>query len=588
MRPRLWTRRAEAAGVEADRLAAAMGVAPVIARLLVQRGLSDPDEAARFLAPRLEHLVDPFRLTDLGRAVDRLLAAIDGQESIAIHGDYDVDGITSTVILRRAIELLGGRVAHFLPERVRDGYGLQVPAVERLHADGVGLLVSVDCGIRSLDAAARARDLGIDLIVTDHHEPDATLPPALAVLNPKRADCAYPDKHLAGVGVALKLVHGLCARRGREHWLPAFVKMAAIGTIADVVPLVGENRVIAKLGLELLSNGRHKIGLRALLEVAGLAGRQVGGHHVGFFLGPRLNAAGRMGSPELAARLLLLDDERDAPLARDLATRLDEENKKRQAEEAAILAAARRAIEADPDIGAHNALVVAGEGWHRGVVGIVASKLVESFHRPVVVLAVEDGVAHGSCRSIPAFDMLGGLERCSDLLLRFGGHRQAAGLSLEAGRVGDFRRRLTAHANEVLEPDDLRPRLGVDLPLRLAEITPALVEGLAQLAPFGLGNERPVFSSGGVEVVDGPSRLKERHLVMTVRQDGRRFRAIAWRAAERQPLFDALRSGLDVAYHVERNTFRDETTIELQVLDARAPGGATEDAPASDAPEGMR
>lgn len=572
MRPRLWTRRA--AGPDVGRLAEALGIAPVVAHLLAQRGLDEPEAAARFLDPRLDHLIDPFRLTDLGRAVDRVEAAIDRREAVAIHGDYDVDGITSTVILRRAIEALGGRVAHFLPDRLRDGYGLQVPAIERLHADGTSLVVSVDCGIRGLEAARRARELGVDLIVTDHHEPDEVLPPAFAVLNPKRPDCDYPDKHLAGVGVALKLVHGLLRRRGREAWLPAFVKMAAIGTIADVVPLVGENRVIARLGLDQLSSGRHKVGLRALLDVAGLTGRQVDGYHVGFFLAPRLNAAGRMSSPDLAAQLLLLDDEHEGERARELAAALDAENQRRQAEEAAILAAARKTIESDPDIGAHHALVVAGEGWHRGVIGIVASKLVETYHRPVVVLSVDDGVAHGSCRSIPAFDMLGGLERCHDLLLRFGGHRQAAGLSLEADRVREFRRRLGGHADEVLSPDDLRPRLSVDLALRLAEITPGLVDGLQRLAPFGMGNERPVFDSSGVEIADGPSRLKDRHLVMTVRQDGRRFRAIAWRAAEREAFFAAHRGGVDLAYHVERNTFRNETSIELQLVDARAPGPA--------------
>ena len=253
-------------------LAQALDLEPVVARLLCLRGLSEPEAARRFLSPSLDHLHDPWALTDLRRAAERLLAAIARNERIAVHGDYDVDGITSTVILRRCLEMLGGDVVHFIPERMKDGYGLMPATIERLHAEGARVIVSVDCGIRAAEAARRAGDLGVDLIITDHHEPDTALPPACAVVNPKRHDCRYPDTNLAGVGVALKLVQGLCARSGREKWLPAFVKIAAIGTLADVVPLIGENRVIAKLGLDLLSKGPHKVGLRALLEASGLTG----------------------------------------------------------------------------------------------------------------------------------------------------------------------------------------------------------------------------------------------------------------------------------------------------------------------------
>src|SRR5438093_6194132 len=316
----------------ADTLAAALGIAPIVARLLCQRGISDPDLAGRFLNPSLDHLHDPMALADMGVAVDRILAAIANKERIAIHGDYDVDGVTSTVILRRALELLGADVVHFIPERLKDGYGLQPVAIERLHADGVALVVSVDCGIRGADAGRRARELGVDLIITDHHEPDAELPPALAVINPKRADCNYPDKYLAGVGVALKLVQALCRRAGRESWLPGFVKVAAIGTLADVVPLVGENRVIAKVGLDLLTKGPHKVGLRALLEVCGLSGKTVDSYHIGFMVAPRVNAAGRMSTPDIAARLLLAADEGMAEEVRQLALQLDGENVRRQEE----------------------------------------------------------------------------------------------------------------------------------------------------------------------------------------------------------------------------------------------------------------
>jgi single-stranded-DNA-specific exonuclease len=285
----------------------ALRVPSVIARLLCQRGLDDPDAARRFLTPHLDHLHDPFLLTDMRPAVDRVMGAIAKAERIFIHGDYDVDGITSTVMVRRAIEMLGGVVDHFVPDRHRDGYGLQPASIARLHAAGARLIISVDCGIRASEAAARARELGVDLIITDHHEPDGTLPAAFAVINPKRPDCRYPEKMLAGVGVALKFVQALVSASGRgQDWLPHFLKIAAIGTLADVVPLVGENRVIAYYGLRELSRGPHGAGLEALLEETGLLGRQLDSFHVGFGLAPRLNAAGRMGSPDLAVDLLLL------------------------------------------------------------------------------------------------------------------------------------------------------------------------------------------------------------------------------------------------------------------------------------------
>ena len=569
-------------------LAAALGVTPIVARLLCQRGLADPEPAARFLAPSLDQMHDPFRLAGMAEAVDRVQAAVARRERVAIHGDYDVDGITATVILQRMIEGMGGEVVHFLPDRLKDGYGLQVPAVERLHADGVRLLISVDCGIRSAAAARRARDLGLDLIVTDHHEPEDELPPALAVINPKRADCGYPDKHLAGVGVALKLVQALCHRTGRDAWLPAFVKVAAIGTLADVVPLVGENRVIASAGLGLLSRGPHKVGLQALLEVAGLAGKRIGSHDVGFLLAPRLNAAGRMASPDIAARLLLAADPAAADEARALAAQLDEENSRRQAQEQEILAAARKVIESDPDIGARSVLVVAGEGWHRGVIGIVASKLVDAYWRPAVVITIEDAVAHGSCRSIPAFDMLAALGACHAHLARYGGHRAAAGLTLDAGAVKAFRAAIQQYGDDCLGPNDLRPRLRIDAALGLADIRGRLVEELGRFEPFGLGNPRPVFLARNVQIVDGPRRVKERHLKFAVRQQGRVFRVMAWRAAERERELAECRAGLDLAFSLTQNTFNGETFTELTLSDARAAAPAGPPPPARGAGEACR
>jgi single-stranded-DNA-specific exonuclease len=567
---RIWeARRCDEA--HADIVARELGVSPVTARLLCIRGLGDLDGARRFLSPSLDDLHDPFRLADMAVAVDRILAAIARHERIAIHGDYDVDGVTSTVILRRALELLGADVVHYIPERLRDGYGLQPAALARLHADGVRLAISVDCGIRADEAARHAAALGLDLIITDHHEPDSALPPALAVINPKRHDCTYPDKNLAGVGVALKLVQALCHRTGRTGWLPAFVKIAAIGTLADVVPLIGENRVIAKLGLATLTTGPHKIGLRALLESCGLAGKEIDSYHIGFVIGPRVNAAGRMSTPDIAARLLLAADEAMADEARALADQLNAENLRRQKEEADIVAQARRTVDTDLDVGSRTVIVVGGEGWHRGVIGIVASKLVEALNRPAVVLSIDGEVAHGSCRSIPSFDMLSALESCSDVLTKFGGHRQAAGLTLEASRIRELRGRINEYADRYLQPDDLRPRLWIDGALAFRSITPQVASELTALAPFGAGNSCPVFRASGVEVVDGPRLVKDRHLKMALRQDGRVMRGIAWRAADREAFVSQYRAGIDLAYSLEQDTWNGERYLQLSVADFRAP-----------------
>jgi single-stranded-DNA-specific exonuclease len=553
------------------RLTADLQVSPITARLLCIRGLGDVERARRFLSPSLDDLHDPFALADMTPAVDRLLAAIARRERIAIHGDYDVDGVTSTVILRRALELMGADVIHFLPERLRDGYGLQPASIERLHASGVQLIVSVDCGIRGADAAQRARELGVDLIITDHHEPDAALPQALAVINPKRHDCSYPDKNLAGVGVALKLVQALCSRSGRAAWLPAFVKVAAIGTLADVVPLVGENRIIAKLGLGMLSKGPHKVGLRALLDVCGLTGKEIDSYHIGFVLAPRVNAAGRMSTPDLAARLLLAADETMAAEAKTLAEQLDGENQRRQQEEAEIVAQAKKAVETDLEVGSRTVLVVAGDGWHRGVIGIVASKLVDAFHRPAIVLSIDGEVAHGSCRSIPSFNMLAALESCGDAMIKFGGHKQAAGLTIEAARIRELRARVNEFADERLQPDDLRPRLWLDASLAFRSINAQVASELSVLAPFGAGNPNPLFRASRVEIVDGPRRVKDRHLKMAFKQDGRILRGIAWRASERESFVAEHKSAIDLAFSLEQDTWNGERYLQLSVADFKAP-----------------
>jgi single-stranded-DNA-specific exonuclease len=567
---RIWqTASCEDASVEA--LSRELGVSAITARLLLIRGLGAPADAQRFLSPRLDDLHDPFRLAGMSVAVDRILRAIGSKDRIAIHGDYDVDGVTSTVILRRALELLGADVVHFIPERFRDGYGLQPSTIERLHDDGVRLVISVDCGIRADEAATRARELGIDLIITDHHEPGSELPHALAVINPKRHDCTYPDKNLAGVGVALKLVQALCTCTGHSNWLPAFVKVAAIGTLADVVPLTGENRIIAKLGLSMLSKGPHKVGLRALLDVCGLTGREIDSYHIGFVVAPRVNAAGRMSTPDIAARLLLAADETMGDEARALAEQLDAENLRRQQEEAEIVAQARKIVETDLDVGSRTVIVVAGEGWHRGVIGIVASKLVDAFHRPAIVISTDGELAHGSCRSIPSFNMLAALESCAEVMPKFGGHKQAAGLTIEASRIRELRSRVNDFADARLTPDDLRPRLWIDSSLTFRSINEQVVSEVSTLAPFGAGNPCPVFRTSRVEIVDGPRRLKDRHLKMAFKQDGRILRGVAWRASERESFVAEHRAAIDLAFSLENDMWNGERYLQLSVADFRAP-----------------
>ena len=555
--------------VKAARLAATSGVDLAIARLLVARGVSEPGDAADFFNPTIAQLHDPFGLIDLSIAVDRLLRAVATGERIAIHGDYDVDGVTSTVMLQRLLELLGGDVVHFIPNRLLDGYGLEPAAIERLANDQVNVIVSVDCGIRSAAAAIRARELGVDLLITDHHKPEATLPGALAVINPKRPDCPYPNKDLAGAGVALKLVQALCQRTDHTEWLPGFIKLAALGTIADVVPLLGENRAIAKLGLEQLSQTRHTPGLRALLESTGLLGESITGFHVAFRLAPRLNAAGRMSTPDLATKLLLLTDDDQTEEARVIAEKLESENVRRKEEEAETLTAARRQVDTNPDVGAHAMLVVWGQGWHRGVIGIVAARLVDAYRRPSLVLAVDGDTAYGSGRSIADFDLLEALEQCSDLFTRFGGHRHAAGLTIRAGRLKELRARLTDFANDTLSPEDLVPRLRVDGHLPLASITPAVVEGLKAMEPFGSGNPRPVFHTGAVQLTKKPRVLKNQHLSMSIRQGARVFRAVAWRMADRAEFITQHGARLDVAFNLTENDYRGEHNIELSVADVR-------------------
>ena len=539
-------------------LGTALGIPCAVAQILYARGFTDPPIARSFLSPSLANLHDPFLLRDMDRAVERILRAIRDREPMEIHGDYDVDGTTSTVILKRAIEIAGGAIGFQIPNRFRDGYGMHASKVEAAAAAGVKLIISVDTGIRAAAVVDRARELGLDVIVTDHHLPDGVLPQAIAVLNPNRPDCTYPDKGLCGVGVAFKLVQALLQSLGwpdekLKRVLASFLKIVAIGTVADVVPLIGENRVIVRHGLSGLRDVRNP-GLRALLNVADFRNGQIPtATQVAFRVAPRINAAGRMEDARDVVELFLTEDCAKAKL---LAEKLHLLNADRQQEEAVIVEAVLGECEATPVTDEHAALVFCAPGWHRGVLGIVASRLVERFYRPVFVLALnrEDGTAQGSGRSIPAFHLLDGLESMSDLFQRFGGHAHAAGVTLDPARVPEFRERFDAYARAKLGPEDLQPRLAIDAVLEVKEIGEDSANDIFSLAPFGHGNDAPLFAAVNVEVAGPPALWKERHLRVLVRQERRTLALKAWNFAER---IGELPAGarVDIAFSIEEDAY---------------------------------
>jgi single-stranded-DNA-specific exonuclease len=556
-RPARW-RLPDIDPARAHSLAQALGSLPPVARVLLRRGYDDPCAARRFLNPSIEDLYDPFLLRGVDRAVERLQHAIARGEKILLYGDYDVDGTTSIVILKKAIELAGGQACFHVPHRIRDGYGMRLDAVEQAAADSMALIISLDTGIRAAAAVRRANELGIDVIVTDHHLPDADLPPAVAVLNPNQPGCAYPEKSLCGVGVAFKLVQALL---GTLDWpagklrrmLESFLKLVAIGTVADVVPLTGENRVFVKFGLAGLKSVRNP-GLKALLAVAGFAGGEVpSSGDVAFRIAPRLNAAGRMADANDIVNLLLTDDEERA---RSLADRLHSLNRDRQEAESDIVRLALEECLRFPVTDSQAALVFSGADWHLGVVGIVAARLVERFHRPVFVLSEnsEQGIVQGSGRSIPQFHLLEALESMPDLFIRFGGHRQAAGVALQAERVGEFRERLNAWSSARLTPDDFMPQIDIDAPLAFTEIGERGIAEVLSMAPFGCGNPSPVFAAFGVEVAGSAIVWKEKHLRVNFRQNGRTVTFKAWNFAPRLEEFAPGRR-LDVAFCFESDDY---------------------------------
>jgi len=488
-------------------------LAAILARLLVMRGIADPESAARFLAPSLAHLHSPYAIAGMSRAIERLEAAIARREGILIYGDYDVDGTTAIVILKTAIELCGGSADFHVPHRIREGYGMKDDVIERAAQNGMRLIISVDTGIRAFAAAETATRMGLDLIVTDHHLPGHDgVPTAFAVLNPNQAGCQYPCKALCGAGVAFKLAQALMERKldrpDQSRLLTSFMKVLAIATIADAVPLVDENRVFAKIGLEALRSPVN-VGLKALLEVAQLGARPLTSGEVAFRIAPRLNAAGRM---DVARDVIELFSVKDPARARELATRLDKLNGERQEEERRIMAEIESRLEQDPTLRDAYCMVIDGEGWHRGVIGITATRVVERYGRPTLVIARDGEEAHGSGRSIRAFHLLDAIESCRDVFSRYGGHSHAVGFSLPTARIPELRAHLETYAGARLTPADFAPDIDLDAELSLDQVTPELFEALRRLEPFGQGNAEPVFAAHAVRMMAPPRVLKDKHV----------------------------------------------------------------------------
>jgi single-stranded-DNA-specific exonuclease len=570
--PRRWVfRGADADAASLAALQADLKLPDALCRLLLLRGHAEPGRARSFLRPRLEDLHDPLLLRDADRAVERIGTAIRRGERILVHGDYDVDGICSAALYTRVLGTLGADVEAFVPHRMSDGYDLGHAGVRRAAELGAGLILTGDCGIVAHDAIAQASAAGIDVIVTDHHTPGDRLPAAVAVLNPNRADCGYPDKGLAGAGVAFKLCQALVSGLGGDaEALRWHLDLVALATIADLAPLRGENRILAHFGLRVLRETRCT-GLRALLAQAGMSSEQaLTAGQVSHGLGPRLNAVGRMGAAMRGVSLLICDD---GAAATALAEEMETENRTRQAVDRQILEEALALLERSYDPAADYGLVLSAPGWHPGVIGIVASRVVEHVHRPVILIAedAESGRGRGSARSIPAFDLYAGVHACAPLLERYGGHRQAAGLDVRLDRIDELRRRFNEHARAVLTPDDLVPEVFVDLEIGLHEANAELHRLMRHCGPFGLGNPQPVFVVRNAGIAGYPQEVGGgQHIKLMLAQGETRLPAIGFRMADRLRSIDFSRTRLDAAFHLHEDRWNGRARLQARLVDVRA------------------
>ncbi|MBN1356343.1 single-stranded-DNA-specific exonuclease RecJ [bacterium] len=545
-------------------LSQALNLPGFVSDILLQRGFRDIESIQSFLSPRLEDLHDPFRMKDMDRAVDRICQALKNQEKILVCGDYDVDGITSVAMMKMCLPALGAEVFTYLPNRFRDGYGFHEISVDRAKTLNVSLLITVDCGISAVESVDYANRSGIDVIITDHHEPGEILPDAYAILNPKCADSAYPDNNLAGIGVAFKLIQALIERKILQFPVPQLLELVALGTVADVVHLTGENRIFVHFGLESLSHSSH-VGLKALMKVAGITyGQQINPVAIGYQLGPRINAVGRLGIPNQALHLLLT---RSPEKANRLADQLNQLNHQRQVIEEKILTHVIdqiRASELDKD----NFIVVSGENWHEGVIGIVASKITEMYYRPACVISIKDGVGKGSGRSIPYFNLFDCLQKAGHLLIEFGGHQIAAGFRIDPKRIKEFRHACSEIARNQIHPEDLIPKIEIDTETSLPELSFESVKSLERLAPFGLGNPKPRLLIRNLRTRYPPRQVgaDNAHLKLVLTQNHRSVNAIAFNFGKHIQDIQAS-SCMDVVATPEINIWNGRESIQLNIHD---------------------
>jgi single-stranded-DNA-specific exonuclease len=549
----------------AIQLAKQLGISLLLSRLLVNRGLTDSEVAKAFLAPDLSQLHDPFQFRDMKRAIERIVQAVQSQEQILVYGDYDVDGITSiSVIIRVLGKLLPGKLLYYIPKRLEEGYGLHLTSLEKALAKGVRLIITVDCGISAVEEAAYLKNQGIDIIITDHHEPPPQLPDAYAIINPKMAGSGYPFGQLAGVGVTFKLLQGLVAYFPElQEKLLENLDLVALGTVADIVPLLGENRILVKYGLARLAKTQN-VGLQALLQTAGLKDREINAGHISFILAPRINAAGRMGNPSYGVKLFTTTD----PLnASDLAKELDKENQARQEVENQVLQDALAQIQLNPGLLEENALVLAGENWHLGVIGIVASKLVELYNKPVILIGMDGDEGRGSGRSISGFNLFEAIEASSSYLIKFGGHEFAAGITVSRENIAPFTKAFLEISKARLTKDDLIPFLKIESLVDPNHITLDLTRELSRLAPCGPANPTPVLGCKALNLVEYRNVGENgKHIKIKVAKSDSIFEGIGFNMGSVQAELASTRE-VDLAFSLEENHWNGSSQIQLNIKD---------------------
>ncbi len=538
-----------------------------IVAILYERGYETYQQIYDFLNPSLANLHPPKLLTDMEKAVFRIIQAIEKKQPILIYGDYDVDGVTGSALLLRVLRLLGAQVSFYIPHRQKEGYGLSDTGVLYAKMHGFGLIITVDCGTTDFAEIEMASQAGIDVIVCDHHEPKEILPRAYAIINPKRTDSIYPFQELAGVGVAFKLAWALLATLNQpKEYLVEHLDLVALGTVADIVPLTDENRILAKFGLKQIAKSK-KVGFHALLKVAGLNKREITPYDVGFILAPRINASGRISCAEKAVRLFITDDYKEAEL---IAQELNQENAQRQNMESEILNSAIEIIELH-NLLKNKVLVLGNKAWHEGVVGIVASRLVDLYFRPTILLSIKEDRAKGSGRSIPGFNLYQALKFCQDSLLSFGGHKYACGVILAKDKIEEFSEKIQTYAQENLPQEFLQRKIYIDAPISLHEITPTLLKIIQKFEPFGQDNPCPVFMTSKLEVVGYPRVLGQEHLKFCVREDKDKvLEAIAYgRRDEILRLQKGKENHLDIVYTFDEHQFAGKTKIQLIIKDLK-------------------